>query len=143
AQMAVGQQTGHGVEQLRWRKALFALLAADVDLEEHGQYLAGGLGLPVEAVGDLHPIDGVDQGKGADTLRRLAALDGADEVPADLRRQPTRLGHGYLVPEFLQPVLAEIELAGRQRFFDARKGLRLADGDQGHAGRVAAGAPGG
>jgi hypothetical protein len=66
-------------------------------------------------------------------------LQVAEQVPADIQIA----GRGNLVERFLDAVLAEDALAGRNGIANRRYGKCFRDGDEGNRGRVAIDRPGG
>src|SRR5690606_16557718 len=99
----------------------------DVHFDEHRQPPALGLGAAPELDREPLGIHGLDQAGQRHGLRRLVALQMADEVPAEARQVAQRSG---LRGELLDVVLPEVTLAFGERRADRLHGLLLGDRDQ-------------
>ena len=87
--------------------------------------------------GKLLPVQAFDGVEKPDRFANLVGLQRPDEMKPDIGK--LLLQAGPFGQRFLDPILAEQALAGRDRRADIRCGLGLRHGDQGHLGRVAPG----
>jgi hypothetical protein len=114
--LATGRDEARGVGR---RNARFLRLLAGVDLDEHFRSPPLPCHLARQFGRDLVAVDCLDTVKQRHRLRRLVALQRADQVQFDARmagadRRP-------FCPGFLYAVFAEDHLAGRDRRFDFRR----------------------
>ncbi len=104
---------------------MFALLIADVDLQQDIQCPPRLCGLAAETLCDFEPVDRVDHRERPQRQFRLTTLDCADGVPADGVQPGFGGGIGFL-PQFFQSIFAEVDLAGGRGLRDQGQRLCLA-----------------
>ena len=119
------------------RAAALLLFFADIHLDVGDRRTAGFGGLPPQCIEQRPAVDGVNRVEQRDRLSGLVGLKPADTVKAQARisseqRWPFR-------ERFLNPVLAEVTLAGLDQALDFVRRAALADGDHLDLLRVAPG----
>ena len=113
----------------------FGQLAANIDLDQDGQYSARAFRRRIQLFRHPRGVNGINRGKQFDCLRGLVRLQMSDQVPRGVRQiaQGSRLSG-----ELLHPALAKHAQPGRVRFVDALRRESLAHAHQRDFGRIAA-----
>lgn len=88
-----------------------AVFVINVDLKADVQGSQTGLAFLAEPAGNFQAVDAVHPRKGSGNLAGLVGLNGADEVPVNVRQIRQR---GLFVQRFLQVVFAECGLPRRR-----------------------------
>ncbi len=121
---------------LHGRHAGLLLLLAGIDLHEDRQTPALLRHLLRQRLGQLGPVDALNDVEQRHRFLRLVGLQRADQVQFEIR--PYRLQRRELALRLLHAVLAEHALAGPQQRLDLVRAMGLGHRHQGHRRRLVA-----